>query len=123
MWVEVNPNPLGRKVGDCSVRAVSLALDTSWDDAYRATAEKGFILKDMPSSNSVWGAVLKDNGFKRYAVPNTCPDCYTAEDFCRENPHGLYVLGFGQHVAVVRGGKLLDMWDSSREIPQYFWKG
>ena len=123
MWVEYNPNRLGRRVGDCSVRAVCGALDTDWDTAYWTIADKGFDLADMPSSNAVWGAVLKDNGFRRLVIPNTCPACYSADDFCRDNNHGIYVLGFGQHVACVKNGILLDSWDSGREIPQYYWKG
>jgi len=29
-----NPNPMSRNVGDCSVRAISKALDTDWETAY-----------------------------------------------------------------------------------------
>lgn len=81
----------------------------------------GFSMGDMPSSNSVWGAVLRQNGFQRSSIDNTCPDCYTAEDFCKDHPNGTFVLGFGNHVATVVDGDLYDSWDSSREIPQYFW--
>ena len=123
MWQEFNPNRLGRRVGDCSVRAICAALDIDWDTAYWDIAEKGYVLADMPSSNAVWGAVLRDHGFKRYVIPNSCPDCFTAGDFCRENRHGIYVLGFNQHVATVKDGRLLDSWDSSNEIPQYYLKG
>lgn len=76
---------------------------------------------DMPSSDSVWGAVLRQHGFYRSAIPNTCPDCYTAEDFARDHRRGVYVLGFGGHVATVRDGRIFDSWDSSKEIPQYYW--
>ena len=31
------------------------------------------------------------------------------------------MLGFGNHVATVVDGILYDSWDSSNEIPQYFW--
>lgn len=121
MWIKYNPNPVGRQVGDCAVRAVSKALNTDWETAYALIAKNGFLMGDMPSSNSVWGAVLRQNGFYRYAIPNTCPDCYTARDFCRDNPRGVFVLGFGGHVATVVDGDLYDSWDSSNEIPQYFW--
>ena len=75
----------------------------------------------MTSSDSVWGAVLRMNGFYREALPNTCPDCYTAEDFCIDHPIGTYVLGFGGHVATVVDGNLYDSWNSLHEIPQYYW--
>ena len=121
MWIEFNPNPAGRHVGDCSVRAVCAALGIDWEDAYRRIAENGLKMYDMMSSDSVWGSVLRDNGFYRKVIPNTCPQCYTAEDFCRDNPRGVFVLGFGGHTATVIDGDLYDAWDSSREIPQYVW--
>lgn len=121
MYVFYNPNPTGRRVGDCSVRAVAKALGISWDDAYRLTSEQGFQMGDMPSSDAVWGAVLKDHGFKRSVIPNLCPYCYTAEMFARSHPEGVYVLGFGQHVVTVVDGDIFDTWDSSGEIPVYYW--
>lgn len=120
MWIEYNPNPLARRVGDCAVRAVSAALDISWEEAYDLIADAGYKMADMPSSDSVWSAVLRQHGFYRKAVPNTCPDCYTAEDFAHDHPRGTYVLAFGGHVATVKDGALLDAWNSSNLIPQYY---
>ena len=121
MWREFNQNPAGRVVGDCAVRAVSAALGVSWETAFALIANAAFQMADMPSSNSVWGAVLRQHGFYRHTVPNECPDCYTAADFCKDHPRGVYVLGFGNHVATVIDGDLYDSWDSTNEIPQYFW--
>lgn len=121
MYVEYNPNPTGRNVGDCAVRAISKALGIEWEKAYAIIANNGYQMGDMPSSNSVWGAVLRQNGFYRESIPDTCHDCYTAEDFAKDHPEGVYVLGFGTHVATVVDGNLYDSWDSSMEIPQYFW--
>ena len=121
MWIEYNPNPVGRRVEDCSIRAISKALDVDWETAYALITTAGYNMGDMPHSNSVWGAVLRQNGFYRTAIPDTCPDCYTAEDFCHDHPRGTFVLGFGRHVATVKDGNLYDSWNSSREIPQYYW--
>lgn len=120
-WRYFNENPTGRNVGDCAIRAVSVALGIDWESAFSLIAEAAFNMGDMPSSNSVWGAVLRQHGFYRTAIPNTCPDCYTAEQFAKDHPHGVFVLGFGNHVATVRDGFIYDSWDSSQEIPQYFW--
>ncbi len=116
-----NNNPTGRKVGDCAVRAVSVALGIDWETAYDLIADAGYNMGDMPSSDSVWGAVLRQHGFYRKAVPMSCPDCYTVEDFAHDHPRGVYVLGFGGHVATVRDGFLYDSWDSSNETPIYYW--
>ena len=120
-YIEFNNNPVGRRVGDCSVRAVSKALGMGWESAYIALTMNGLAMGDMPSSDSVWGATLRQNGFYRKAIENNCPDCYTARDFCDEHPVGTYVLGFGGHVATVVDGDLYDSWDSSMEIPQFYW--
>ena len=121
MWRYFQNNPAGRAVGDCAVRAVSAALGISWEDAYREIADAGFDMADIPSSNAVWGAVLRKHGFYRANIPDFCPDCYTADEFAHDHPKGVYVLGFGTHAATVRDGVILDSWDSSQEIPQYFW--
>lgn len=121
MWIKYNPNPTGRMVGDCAVRAVSAALGVDWETAYTMVSDAGYAMGDMPSSDSVWGAVLRQNGFYRKAVPNTCPDCYTVRDFARDHRSGVYVLGFGGHVATLIDGDLFDSWDSSEEIPIYVW--
>ena len=121
MYVSYNPNPVGRRVGDCAVRAVAKALDTDWESAYVEIADAGLSMGDMPSSDSVWGAVLRRHGFYRASIPNTCPECYTARDFARDNPKGTFVLGFGGHVATVQNGDLFDSWDSSDMSPQFLW--
>lgn len=121
MWQEFNNNPIGRRVGDCAVRAVSVALDVDWETAYLMLVANAYALADMPSSDSVWGSTLRQHGFSRAALPDECPDCYTAEDFCKDHPQGIFVLGFGGHTATIRDSILLDSWDSSMEHPQYYW--
>lgn len=121
MWVKFNNNPAQRMVGDCAVRAVSVALGVDWETAYNLIADAGFNMADMPSSDAVWSAVLRQHGFYRMNIPNTCPACYTAADFAADHPRGVYVLGFGGHVATIVDGNLYDAWDSSQEIPQFVW--
>ena len=121
MWIDYNPNPAGRRVEDCAIRAVAKALNTDWETAYAMVVNAGYGMGDMPHSNSVWGAVLRQHGFYRKSIPDSCPDCYTAEDFAKDNPHGTFVLGFGRHVATVVDGNVYDTWDSSKEVPQYVW--
>lgn len=121
MWIKFNPNPTGRSVGDCAVRAVAKALNIDWETAFDMLSENAYAMGDMPSADSVWGATLRQHGFYRKSIPNTCPDCYTVDDFCVDHPNGVYVLGFGGHVATVKDGNLYDSWNSSKEIPQFVW--
>lgn len=121
MFVEFNNNPVGRRVGDCAVRAVSKALDMGWEAAYIALVINGIQMADLPNSDLVSGATLRQHGFKRKAIENTCPACYTVEDFCEDNPEGTYVLYCGGHVVAVVDGSYYDAWDSGKEVPQYVW--
>lgn len=121
MWIRYNPNPTGRSVEDCSVRALTIALDTDWETAYELMSDNGLAMGDMPHADSVWGAVLRQNGYYRKTIPNTCPDCYTIGDFASDNPRGTYVLGTGRHVVAVKDGDIYDAWNSSNEIPIYVW--
>ena len=122
MFVKDNPNPNGNRVGDCVIRAISIATGRNWEQVYIDLAIKGFVMGDMPSSNSVWGAYLHDEGYDKYVVPNTCPDCYTVRDFASEYPMGTYILGTGTHVVTVKNGDYYDSWDSGDEYPIYYWQ-
>lgn len=122
MWKHFNPNPVGRSVGDCAVRAVSLALGIDWEEAYILMADAGLQMGDLPNADSTWGSVLRQHGFYRKNIPNSCPQCYTIADFARDNPYGIFVLGTGTHVVTVIDGDIYDAWDSSNEIPQYYWE-
>lgn len=121
-YINYNPNPKGSYVGDCVIRALSKILDMDWERTYVELALQGFLMSDMPSSNHVWGSYLQGKGFQRHVIPNTCPDCYTVRDFCRDNPIGEYVLATGTHVVAVKNGDYYDSWDSGSEVPIYFWR-
>ena len=121
-YVYYNPNPLGLSVGDCTIRAISQALSMTWKETYLALMNQGLHMYDMPSANRVWGEFLKLNGFKKYQLPDTCPDCYTIRDFCYDFPVGTYVVGTGEHVVCVKNGNYFDSWDSGNEIPLYYFK-
>ena len=120
-FVQYNPNPKRKSTIDCTIRALSKALDTDWDDAYIRLCMKGFVMKNMPSANEVWHELLKDEGYERHIIPNTCPDCYTVRAFCMEHPTGLYILGTGSHVITVENGDYYDNWDSGDEVCSFFW--
>lgn len=120
-FVSYNPNPVGLKVGDCVVRALSKALGQDWEQTYIDLCVEGCLRCDMPSANAVWGAYLRRKGFEREIIPNTCPDCYTVEDFCADHPNGTYILALGGHVVSVVDGQYFDTWQSGREVPIYYW--
>lgn len=116
-WQKFNPNPCGRSLGDCAVRAISAALEVPWDKAYDALCTEGYSRCDMPSADETWSAVLKKNGFGGPYLTRV----RTAQEFCELHPRGVYVLAFGGHVATVRDGEIWDSWNSENERPIYFY--
>lgn len=122
MYRYYNPNPLGKQVGDCVIRGISRITNQSWEDTYIGIVLQGYKLKNMPSANEVWENYLSERNFKRIMLPDTCPMCYTVEDFCIDYPEGIYLLTTGSHVVAVEDGNYYDAWDSGNEVPVYYWK-
>lgn len=121
MWRMYEPNPVRTGAIDCAVRAISKALDLSWEKAYVLLAVNGFLMGNDPAADEVWGSVLRQHGFRRYMVPDTCPDCYSVEEFCAEHPYGIFVVKSENHVATVVDGVLYDSWPSQDKTVIYYW--
>lgn len=122
MYVYENLNPLNRRVGDCVIRAIAKAMNTSWDNVAIDLSMMMVIEKDIINSNALWGKYLRLNGFEKFNIPNTCPECYSIRDFCIDNPVGTYVLGTGTHAVAVIDGDYYDSFDCGDEIPSYAWR-
>ena len=121
-YVFYNPNPGKKHVGDCVIRAITKTQNISWERAFVEITTEAFRLYDMPSSNYVWGSYLRSKGYRRTNLPDTCPDCYTVDDFCMDHPTGEYIVATGTHVAAISQGNVWDSWDSSNEIITYYWE-
>lgn len=121
MFISYNANPDGNRVIDCTVRAISTALDQTWEQTYAGIVVEGMAMYNMPSANVVWNNYLKRKSFKRYIIPDDFPEDYSVRDFCRDNPKGTFILALDGHVVCVKNGDWYDTWDSGGELPIYFW--
>jgi hypothetical protein len=122
MWIEYNNNPCHKRVGDCTVRAISTALNETWEKVYIDLAIYGFMHCDIMNSNACWGKYLKDKGFTQNIISNDFFDFYTVEDFCRDNPNGIFILALQSHVIAVIDGNYYDTWQSGREPVVYYFE-
>lgn len=122
MYKNYNPNPSGKNVGDCTVRAISKAFGYEWWHTYLLLCAFGLKMHDMPSANTVWGAFLRKSGFTRHLIDDHGQEDYTVRDFCEDFPHGIFILAISGHVVCVIDGNYYDTWDSGDEIPIYYWQ-
>ena len=119
-YVHINPNPKNKNVGDCVVRAISIAEDMDWDQVYLDLCIQGYTMADMPSSNDVWNSYLASKGWGYHRLQDSCPFCYTIDDFAREHNNGTYIVATGSHVVCVKDGSYLDTWDSGEKVPLFY---
>jgi hypothetical protein len=121
-YVYTQNNPKGKNTGDCTVRAISVLTGQSWDSVYINLCAQGYEMAEMPSTNSVWGEYLRSVGYRREALPNTCPACYTIEQFCEDHPEGDFAVATGTHVVAVKDGDYYDAWPSGQEVAVYYFR-
>lgn len=117
-WIRYNPNPKGRRVGDCAIRACCKATGKTWNEVFDSLVNIAYRQKDVLSANNVWGQYLRDNGYVR-VEPDYPMDIYK---FCVNFPEGTYVLCCGDHAVTAVDGYFYDTWDSSEKKIVYYWE-
>lgn len=132
MYVYYNDNPGNLNVGDCVIRAISLALSYNWFMVHDELSFLSRKMLDMPSSNRVWKTYLKNKGYVENMVETRCPNCLTLRSFCESHPLGRYIVSTceyakansiivtGTHLVTVIDGDYFDTWDSGDDIPLSF---
>lgn len=121
MYKYANVNPSGRNTDDCLIRSIAIIMGISWEKALMDLTQWSLLIHDMPNKDSTLSVYLRDKGFKREVIPNTCPACYTIRDFCKDHPYGDYILLTSGHAVPVINGNYYDTKDSGDEIPMYYW--
>ncbi|MFA5474442.1 MAG: hypothetical protein WC225_02790 [Acholeplasmataceae bacterium] len=117
-----NPHPKGLHTTDCVVRAVALAFDKDYLEARRelnrskkelgfgSYKETKFIYKYLEDFDRI---VLK--------VPKGVPRV-KVDDFAKFFKEGTHIVKLAKHIVCIKGGKLLDTWDSSYRSVYTAWK-
>ena len=121
-YIYDNPNPYNKKVGDCVIRALSRAMNMTWDEVAIDLSMQMMYHKDLPKSDAVWGDYLQLNGFKKGILPSPCPNCINVRQFCQLFPVGTFVVATGFHVIAIIDGNYYDHEDTGYEVLIYFWE-
>ena len=118
MWIFRNPNPCNILIGDCVIRAVSIAQKQGWRITHKDLCDLSREMCNVPSANSVWGTYLMERG-AQYFEPNKP---ITIRQFCLLNPYGTFTVGTGSHAVTIIDGDWYDIWDSGDEYISYIFK-
>lgn len=124
MFVYYNINPLGKKTGDCSVRAVAVATGLGWDKAFEGLVASAFRLKTVPDDTEAVEDFLLKQGFKigKIKVPKG-GHRPTVAQFAEQNPNIYAVLRVAGHLTCSGKGNYVDIWDcGDKSVYKYWYK-
>lgn len=114
-----------QETNDCTVFALALACEVPYAEAHQYLEKAGRrSRKGIPFSR-----VLREAGFlilgHQFTIPHPVIHSKGLMTFLRRNPwakRGTYVLHSTHHVSVLKNGKLIDSFDSSRKIIDGAWR-
>ena len=101
MYQYYNNNPLGRHVNDCSVRAIALATDESWDNTYK-------ILSDYARHQGIT--------FSEIEFIDENSSLFTLKDFLSLSLKGRWLITMANHITCAIDGVCYDTFDPSDRL-------
>lgn len=124
MFKNFNANPKGKKVADCSIRAISTAIGKSWQDVYRDMFEHSIkectVFNDKKFIKKYITNVL---GLEMQKQPRfTSGKKLTVSDFATWYNSGTYIITIANHLTVVKDGVILDTWNCENKCVGNFWR-
>ena len=120
-FIEINLNPLEKKTGDCSIRALMKATGDSWDRVYLKLCDIGFDLKTLPNSKETLEKYLEMTGWIRHKMPKKpSGKRYTVKQLAEERG-GTMIIQVANHFTTIYKGDLYDTWDcSDKSVYNYY---
>jgi len=113
-WYEYNPNPKGKNIGDCTLRAYCAAFNISWEEAFdiasKIAKENGSLIQYVSDKVLVehFECIMDDKYNKKVVKPK---DRITVSEFATTHPYGIYILGMRNHLVTLKNGEYWDSWD------------
>lgn len=111
MYKFYNANPRQRHVNDCTIRAISLATNRSWDTVYRELSNYAQFLCIMPDDVTYIDNYLEEN-FKTIYICKEKSQL-TVGEFVKHNPLGTFLITMSGHITCAIDGIIYDTFDPS----------
>lgn len=122
-FIKSNPHPTGKKIGDCVVRAISIAENKKWDDVYEELCRIGLELKEMPNSKLVYEKYLLKNKWEKMPMPRDNGKRIKLSTWADAISDKLFIASVVKHLTVVEKGTLLDTWNCGNKcVGNYYLK-
>jgi len=118
LYCYYQPNKLDIKdeYGDCTIRALSKALNITWIEAFDLMipyCRKYQIPNIFFTSKKIEMEVMKDLGFEYFGISNKKGTKRpTVKEFASTHKKGTYILNVANHEVACVDGKYYDTWDS-----------
>lgn len=116
MYKYLNKNKENRYVNDCTVRAISLAERSSWDETYKKLSD--LARKQGLMFDSV--EFIEDYLDKRYK--RQCHYSKTVGEFVEEHSKGTYLITMNGHISVCIDGICYDTFNCLDRVMRCAWK-
>lgn len=116
-FVYYNRNPEGETIGDCVIRAISLASDMD----YYEVEHKLYLLSELLECDKFCICCyryLLDDVFK---YPTVDAEGYSLEQFAKLHPYGKYIVRMDGHLSTIIDGVCYDIFDCTHEILTDAW--
>lgn len=122
-----NANPHNKIAADCVIRAISTALNQSWEQTVRELTEVGIKYGLVCNEKACYDKYLKSKGWIKHSQPKKADNTkYTGKEFCeRARDYEKYIANIGgHHIVAIVNKKVYDIWDSTYKcIGNYWTKG
>lgn len=115
MFIYYNANPDGERVGDCVIRAISLALDIDYYDVIDILYKNSNYFNCDMLVRDCYGTFL-DKYFPRIKTENK-----TVEEVAKDFKNNILVIRIEGHLTASLYSDVIDTWDTREELVDVFW--
>ena len=117
MFVYYNANPNHERIGDCVIRAISVALNKDYYDIlYELFNISNYFNCDMIVKDCYNKLLSGYYNLKKYSGMNK-----TVEQVANDFRDKTLILRVKNHLTCSKNGVIIDTWDTSDEIVDIFW--